>query len=110
MPLRTSRATHSLRMEDGSHEPRFTSGGKRMSERRAAGIRGVDHIGITVPDIASASEFLERAFDAQVLYDLLPQPVTPGTLPHSDDQVRLGVRPGVKWIASRVLRIGEGPS
>ena len=31
-------------------------------------VRGIDHIGITVPDIEKATLFFERAFDAQVLY------------------------------------------
>lgn len=31
-------------------------------------VRGIDHIGITVPDIEKATLFFERAFGAQVLY------------------------------------------
>ncbi|MFT7865631.1 VOC family protein, partial [Salmonella enterica subsp. enterica serovar Enteritidis] len=31
-------------------------------------VRGIDHIGITVPDIEQATLFLEQALDARVLY------------------------------------------
>ena len=32
-------------------------------------IRGIDHFGMTVPDLDAASRFLEQAFDAKPLYD-----------------------------------------
>lgn len=32
-------------------------------------IRGIDHIGITVPDMEEATEFLHNAFGAKVAYD-----------------------------------------
>lgn len=50
-------------------------------------VRGIDHIGITVPDIEKATLFFERAFDAQVLYhsvdaqtDNIDQPAQQHTL------------------------------
>ena len=38
----------------------------------ASHVRGVDHVGVTVPDIDEASRFFARAFGAEILYDLLP--------------------------------------
>ncbi len=50
-------------------------------------VRGIDHIGITVPDIEKATQFFERAFGAQVLYhsvdaetDNIDQPAQQHTL------------------------------
>ena len=31
--------------------------------------RGMDHIGITIPDIEAATRFLVEAFDAEPIYD-----------------------------------------
>lgn len=36
-------------------------------------IRGIDHVGVTVPSIEQATEFFVRALGAQVLYDTLPR-------------------------------------
>ena len=38
-----------------------------MTDRKA--IRGIDHFGMTVPDLEAATRFFEQAFDARVLYD-----------------------------------------
>jgi quinol monooxygenase YgiN len=35
--------------------------------------RGVDHVDVTVPDVNAASAFLERAFGARAVYDVLPE-------------------------------------
>jgi catechol 2,3-dioxygenase-like lactoylglutathione lyase family enzyme len=32
-------------------------------------VRGIDHIGITVPDMEAATRFLREAFDAAIVYD-----------------------------------------
>ncbi|WP_056059875.1 VOC family protein [Sphingomonas sp. Leaf230] len=32
-------------------------------------VRGIDHIGITVPDVEAATRFLSEAFDATIVYD-----------------------------------------
>jgi catechol 2,3-dioxygenase-like lactoylglutathione lyase family enzyme len=77
-------------------------------------VRGIEHVGITVPDIEEASAFLVSAFGAEVIYDL--EPTGSRDLSEQDpdaddsDQATLGVRPGTRWIKSRVLRLGEGPS
>jgi catechol 2,3-dioxygenase-like lactoylglutathione lyase family enzyme len=40
-----------------------------MPKRRP--VRGIDHLGITVPDLEVASRFVEEAFDAKLLFDNL---------------------------------------
>lgn len=32
-------------------------------------LHGIDHIGLTVPDLDEATDFLIKALDAEVLYD-----------------------------------------
>ena len=39
----------------------------------APGIRGIDHAGMTVPDIDAATRFFQDAFGAVTLYDVLPE-------------------------------------
>ena len=34
--------------------------------------RGIDHVGITVPNVNEASDFLVKAFNAKILYDVQP--------------------------------------
>lgn len=70
-------------------------------------VRGIDHIGITVPDIEKATLFFERAFDAQVLYhsvdaqtDNIDQPA---------QQHTLKLFPGTKIHAIRMLVMPHGP-
>ena len=70
-------------------------------------VRGIDHIGITVPDIEKATLFFERAFGAQVLYhsvdaetDNIDQPA---------QQHTLKLFPGTKIHAIRMLVMPHGP-
>lgn len=70
-------------------------------------VRGIDHIGITVPDIEKATQFFERAFGAQVLYhsvdaetDNIDQPA---------QQHTLKLFPGTKIHAIRMLVMPHGP-
>ena len=76
----------------------------------ASAIRGVDHVGVTVPDIEQASRFFVRAFGAEILYDLLPGEQTRENASSPVEQAQLGTRPGVRWRRSQLLRLGEGPS
>jgi catechol 2,3-dioxygenase-like lactoylglutathione lyase family enzyme len=70
-------------------------------------IRALDHIGITVPDLESASAFLVEAFGAVPLYDsILPSQPPFGGQEAIDE---LGVAPTTAVIAMRMLRIGNGP-
>ncbi|WP_203595026.1 antibiotic biosynthesis monooxygenase [Salipiger sp. PrR007] len=73
----------------------------------AQGVRGVDHAGLTVPDIDAATRFLAEAFGAVTLYDVLPAdgPDMEGEGP----QAELGLAPGTRITHMRLLRIGNGP-
>ncbi len=69
--------------------------------------RGVNHIGVTVPDIEAATVFLREAFGARVAYDGL----TPDDEPRGGAEVerQLGLPAGAQIVAQRMLQIGTGP-
>ncbi|WP_083078264.1 antibiotic biosynthesis monooxygenase [Thioclava electrotropha] len=73
----------------------------------APGVRGVDHAGLTVPDIDAATRFFSEAFGAVTLYDVLPEdgPDMEGEGP----QAELGLSPGTRITHMRLVRIGNGP-
>lgn len=78
--------------------------------------RGVDHVGITVPDIDAATTFFVDAFDAVVLYDLIVEGAM--ALPEGGQAARtavdlseiLGVPRAAEIRRQRMLRLGSGPS
>lgn len=70
-------------------------------------VRGIDHVGVTVPDIDAATAFLVEAFDAVVLYDTLPAGAEPKAGPAVER--RLGVPAGTQERRIRMLRLGESP-
>ncbi|OCJ66489.1 glyoxalase [Agrobacterium tumefaciens] len=74
---------------------------------KASPVHGIDHIGITVPDIDAATRFFEAAFDAEVIYDskLKADPPESG----SDLENTLGVVQGAKLVAVRMLALRYGP-
>jgi catechol 2,3-dioxygenase-like lactoylglutathione lyase family enzyme len=78
--------------------------------------RGVDHIGITVPDIDAATTFFVDAFDAVVLYDLIVDGAMAspegGQAPRIavDLSEILGVPRAAEIRCQRMLRLGNGPS
>lgn len=67
-------------------------------------VRGIDHIGITVPDLDQAQAYFEAVFGSQKLYDLLVDPVTGPEM-----AVDLGVPEGTVLEAIRVVSLGDGP-
>lgn len=69
--------------------------------------RGIDHIGLTVPDIDQATAFFTKALGAQVLYDTLPREEGPKAGQGLDQ--RLGVPQGTKQVAIRMLALPNGP-
>ena len=74
-------------------------------------VRGIEHIGITVPDIEEASAFLVAALGAEPLYDM--HGASADAIDEEAERrsrAQLGTRPGARWVSSRMLRIGEGPS
>jgi len=68
-------------------------------------IRGIDHVGITVPDIEAATEFFEKAFHAQILYDVQPKNQEP--MMGSEVENQLGLPEGSKVVHMRLIQIGE---
>lgn len=69
--------------------------------------RGIDHVGVTVPDLESATAFFVRALNAAVLYDTLPR--ERGPLGGDALERRLGVPSGTQQVAIRMLRLPDGP-
>ncbi len=71
-------------------------------------IRGIEHIGITVPSHADAVRFFENAFGATALFSL----TGPGKPPLSADQVgsKNGLLPGTAIVAVTMMRLGNGPN
>ncbi|MDF2048288.1 VOC family protein [Microbacterium sp. Kw_RZR3] len=69
--------------------------------------RGINHIGITVPDVDAATIFLRAAFDGRVAYDGL----TPSDPPREgpDTERQLGLPSGAKIVRQRMVQIGVGP-
>ncbi|WP_369205487.1 VOC family protein [Streptomyces sp. PU-14G] len=70
-------------------------------------VRGIDHIGVTVPDIEAATEFFVRALGAEKLYDTLPR--EEGPKGGEETVRRLGVPTGTEQVAMRMLRLPRGP-
>lgn len=70
-------------------------------------VRGIQHIGVTVPDLDAATRFLVDALDAKIAYDGL----TTDDAPRQGAEVerQLGLPPGARIRRQRMLVIGEGP-
>lgn len=68
------------------------------------GLTGIEHIGLTVPDIEEATCFFADVLGAETLYDI-------GPLESADDWManHLAVHPRARINKVRVLRLGNGP-
>jgi catechol 2,3-dioxygenase-like lactoylglutathione lyase family enzyme len=83
------------------------------SQRRV----GIEHIGMTVPDIAAASRYLERVFGAEVMFDRREEhaPDPPdhadylGAIEAMDLESVLGVPGCARIRAVRMLSLHDGP-
>ncbi|XYU18285.1 VOC family protein [Bacillus pumilus] len=71
-------------------------------------IRGIDHIGITVPDMEEATDFLQKAFGATVAYD--SKKPEEGTIGGEEIEKILGLKKGSEVVHMRVVSIGESIS
>lgn len=67
------------------------------------GLRGADHVGITVPDLEAASAFLVDVLGAEPFFDLGPAAAAEDGL-----AARLGVDPSARLRKVRFLRLGHG--
>lgn len=68
-------------------------------------VRGIDHIGITVPDVEAATRFLSKAFDATIVYDT----VADGLPRRSPDDLvaTVALDENQRIIATRIVRLGD---
>src|SRR5450432_2317578 len=73
-----------------------------------ASIVGIDHIGINVPDIDSATIFLQQAFGAEVIYESYSKIQSPLELTGIENT--LNVATGTRIYACRMIKIGYGPT
>lgn len=70
-------------------------------------IRGVDHVGLTVPDIDRAERFLVEAFDAQLILEVHRLDDPPIELPPSNTPIASPF--GARLRAIRMYKLGAGP-
>jgi catechol 2,3-dioxygenase-like lactoylglutathione lyase family enzyme len=71
---------------------------------RLPGVTGIEHIGLTVPDIEAATWFFMSLVGAETLYD-----VGPFESPDDWMAAHLAVHPRARIEKIRVLRLGSGP-
>lgn len=69
-------------------------------------VRGIDHIGITVPDVEAATRFLSEAFDATIVYDTVADGL-PRRSPE-DLAATVALNEDQRVIATRIVRLGDG--
>jgi len=67
----------------------------------------IDHIGINVPDIETATVFLQQAFDAKIIYESYSKEQPP--LEFEGNETSLNLSPKTKLHACRMIKIGNGP-
>jgi catechol 2,3-dioxygenase-like lactoylglutathione lyase family enzyme len=67
---------------------------------------GIDHIGITVPNLDDASRFLERALGATPMYDTVrrDKPMSGAAL-----DTQLDLAQGTTLVAMRMMKLANGP-
>jgi catechol 2,3-dioxygenase-like lactoylglutathione lyase family enzyme len=71
----------------------------------AGNVRGIDHIGITVPDVEAATRFLSQAFNATVVYDTVADGL-PRRSPE-DLAATVALNHTQHVIATRIVRLGD---
>lgn len=71
-----------------------------------ANIRGIEHVGITVPSIEAAERFFQEAFGAQTLYALIDKGGTAQDGAEMHD--KNGLETGTRIVALRMMRLAEG--
>lgn len=70
-------------------------------------LRGINHVGVTVPDIEAATIFLIDGLGAQVIYESHSASQPPAGGPELDQSLNLMA--GTRLIAARMIQIGIGP-
>lgn len=74
---------------------------------RASPVHGMDHVGLTVPDIEEATRFFEDAFDAELIYESKTLSDEPDE--GAETEQTLNLYPGTKVKAVRMVRLRYGP-
>jgi len=69
--------------------------------------RGVDHVGLTVPDLAAAHRFLIEGLGAEFLYEVLGRQDPP--LEGKELEQIIAVPEGTQILTVRMYRLGNGP-
>lgn len=69
-------------------------------------VRGIEHIGITVPCHQEAVAFFQAAFDARILFSLVTQDGP--SLSAKEVGPKNGLIPGTRIVAVSMLRLGNG--
>jgi catechol 2,3-dioxygenase-like lactoylglutathione lyase family enzyme len=80
---------------------------RRISELPNKTTRGIDHVGITVPDIDIATKFFEDAFGAKIISHFYRADQPPFGSSELDKDMNLA--PGTRLIATRMMKLGVGP-
>lgn len=70
-------------------------------------IAGIDHIGMNVPDIDAATDFLKTAFGAEVIYDSYSRELPPLEAP-DELASALNLAPRATLYACRMIQLGHG--
>lgn len=70
--------------------------------------RGIEHVGITVPDIDAATAYFRAVFGAEVLHETWLRSRAPAK--GEKVETSLGLLPGTELKAVRLLRLGNGPA
>ena len=71
-------------------------------------IRGIEHIGITVPDHDAAIAFFKAAFGAEEMFSQTK--TNGGPFPAEEIGPKNGLRPGTAMMRVTVLRLQNGPN
>ncbi|GAA6826849.1 hypothetical protein HpBTM60_36450 [Helicobacter pylori] len=71
-----------------------------------ANVRGINHVGLTVPSIDAATQFFKKAFGAKVAYDGLSYDDEPRE--GAEVERQLGLSQGAKIVKQRMIVIGHG--
>ncbi|MER5996856.1 VOC family protein [Streptomyces viridosporus] len=87
-------------MADQQRTPRPTS-------QESPLVRGIDHVGVTVPEIDVATTFFRHALNAEVLYDTLRR--EDGSNEGPSIEQGLGVPEGAQEMRIRMLMLPHGP-
>jgi len=68
-------------------------------------VRGIEHIGITVPSLEEATKYFADVLGSVFVYDVLKEPDSGDSL-----EMTLGVPKGTVVRQVRLLRLGDGPN